>query len=955
LISAAYVVCSLSGAVAAETGSSVSGAIAEEPLARALAAFARQTGLQVVYVSADVSGAASPGAPAGLAAPEMLRRLLEGTDLSFQFINERTVRVFRSRRPSVQAETSAGKSSAKSEGAGAADNPAASNREEGSGAIAGPGLLERIAGFFGLCGDVLSTGSSPCRKPARVQRLGLPGSEALQEVLVTAERRAENAQNIPISVFAISGQELVNRQISTMDELAQVAPSFSDDSQTGGMFQNVNIRGIGQTALGSPSITPGVAIFRDGLLQGETTGLDVPLYDIGDVEVLEGPQGTLGGGSSVGGAIQINSTNPDFRGLHGFISTHLGNYSERGLMGALNLPIGESLALRIAFNHEGRGSFYSDVGANPDLGPATQITDPGNVDDTNGRLSVLWRPLDNFQALGKYEYSLDRSDGVAAEPITGSYTSLFNGASCSESGTNGSIVCPGAGVVSHSTFYYQGETPFVLDYASTNGRYSELEQRYLLDLRYTLPGAIVLRSLSGLQTLDVHLVEWNSFSSANDGTVYHELGPNDNYYSEELNLISPNTGSLRWVAGAFWFYRDTPIERVQPVYVPPYANAQNPIAVEYFGVGAVSRAAAVFANLDWQLSDTLQLQLGGRENWDSNFNFETPTTGVYQYPYVPPNTLPNTGPYCPATLPSGSKIGCISSSGEYRDAVPTGKVDLSWAPSAGETFYAFYARGYKSGGANGNSNSPNPTFRPETINDYEVGWKGQLLNHHIVTQTAMYWMRYQGMQYPIYEIDAPTAGNGNAVNLGPSTIKGIEASMQSTVGGLRWSFSVNYNVADLGGLTALNATALPNNTVFRFDTATAPVQCPTAASRAGCFNYVPYEQSLSGEEMPFAPRLTVHSTIDYGLPVGNATLQPRMEFSYVTSEYASIFESPYYYMGPRRLLGADLAYLRGNYAWTLYGTNLLNAIYLTGNDGTNQYYGPPRQWGMRFDYKFGGE
>ncbi len=775
--------------------------------------------------------------------------------------------------------------------------------------------------------------------------------DTLVEILVTAERRSVDLQNTPIVISAVSGKELLEDHITSMDALSQTTPSFSVDSQAGGMFQNVNIRGIGQTALGSPAITPGVAVFRDGLLQGETTALDVPLYDIADVEVLEGPQGTLGGGSSTAGAVQINSANPNFRGLNGFIDTQFGNFGEKKVEGAVNLTVNDTLAFRIAFNEELRNSFYRDEGAllNEFPGAVDPIVDPGSVKDTNVRFSTLWKPIEDFQALFKYEYNLRDTGGTAGEPITGSYTSLFGGASCGATGPNGSIVCPGAGTLSHSTFYYPTETPFVLDYASTNGEYRETMERYNLDLQYTLPDGIEVRSLSGLQHLDVSWIYWQSYSPANDGTVYHELGPGDYYYSEELNVISPTTGKFSWIAGAFLFYRNTPVERLQPVYLPPYAASQTPVAEAVIGIGSVSRIGAVFANANWQFTDTLQLQVGVRGNWDNNFNYESPNNGVYVYPFTPPNTLPGTSPGC---VLGGSKIACVINGGQYHDGVPTGKVDLNWTPIAGQNFYAFYARGYKAGGANGDYTSANPTFKPEIVNDFELGWKGKLLDDHILTQVGAYYMRYLQMQYPIYDIYDPAVGNGDAVNLDPSKIKGIAASMQSKFGHFGFNLGFAYNDSSLGAVTALNNAALPTGTKYAFNTPSAPAQCG-ATPTAGCFNYLPYEQTVSGEQIPFAPKITANAAIDYGLPVAGNTLRPRLTLSYVGSQYASFFQTPYYFMPSRTLLGANVDYEVGPWLVDFYGTNLTNRLYISGNDGTNQYYGAPRQWGFRLNYAFG--
>jgi iron complex outermembrane receptor protein len=99
---------------------------------------------------------------------------------------------------------------------------------------------------------------------------------------------------------------------------------------------------------------------------------------------------------------------------------------------------------------------------------------------------------------------------------------------------------------------------------------------------------------------------------------------------------------------------------------------------------------------------------------------------------------------------------------------------------------------------------------------------------------------------------------------------------------------------------------------------------------------------------------TGNAVIDYGFPIGKNTLRPRLKLAYVDSQYASLFEIPFYYIPPRTLLDANLDYEAGNWLWSLYGTNVTNKLYVSSNDGTNIYYGNPRQWGVRMQYTFAG-
>lgn len=775
-------------------------------------------------------------------------------------------------------------------------------------------------------------------------------ADTLQEVVVTAERRTADIQTTPISVSAVSGDQLKEQNLNSVQSLQTVVPNLTVNDE-GGFFESYNIRGIGNTAI-TPSITTGVAVFRDGLLLSETIGQNAPLYDIQDTEVLRGPQGTFVGASSTGGAVQINSQNPNFRGVNGDAEISGGNYSAVRADGAVNLPATDTLALRLAFDVEGRGSFYRDAGAAILTGPSEPIADPGRFDSRNLRLGVLWRPSDNFQALLKLEYNYMDEGGTPYEPNQLTYTTLFSnggppppgvfgGPACSVGAVaapfsaagnpHGELFCPLSGAVTHSTYYaYSTHQPFVLNYDTTNLLFQDAQTHDGLELRYTLPDGIVVRSLSGFQSIDIHDIQPSSDAAANAGQLYQEIGPHDNYYSEELNLISPTTGRVNWIAGAFAYYRNTPVLNLGQTVLPPYGQFQPPAVQAFISYASVQRADAIFGQVNWQFTDNLQATLGARENWDSNFNYLEGPSGIFLYP-------------------SGIQLAPFPVTGHQQDSVPTGKVGLNWTPAPGEYIYAFWARGYKSGGV---SVSPGAlASQPEHVDDYELGWKGTLLAGHLQTQLGAYYMNYKNMQYQIFDI---TEAQGLTVaNLSPSTIEGIEFSTQARIAHLGFNLGLAYNHSSLGALTSLPSYRLPPG----FNSPVPSVQCgsPLAAtSVAPCFNYLPYEETVSGEQNPFSPEVTGNASIDYAIPVGAGTLDPRITYSYTDKQWVSIFQdSPYNLLPSYQLWGANLDYLLGPWTVAFYVTNLANTTYVSGTDGGNNvFYGAPRQWGFRLRREF---
>ena len=244
-------------------------------------------------------------------------------------------------------------------------------------------------------------------------------NEGLEEVVVTAERRAEDVQTTAIALTALSGTDLAQTHQEGIADLQTSTPALSVN--TAGQYYSINIRGIGNAAV-NPAITPGISVIRDGLFQAETIMLSEPFYDIRDVEVLRGPQGTFVGQSSTGGAVLINSADPNFNGVNGFIEALQGDYSDTKWTGAVNLPVSDTFAARIAFNVEHRSSFYKDLGTDKTLTTGSPLTDPGHLDDRNIRISLLWKPTESFQALLKVENNHHDTGGTVGQPNQNTYT-----------------------------------------------------------------------------------------------------------------------------------------------------------------------------------------------------------------------------------------------------------------------------------------------------------------------------------------------------------------------------------------------------------------------------------------------------------------------------------------------------------------------------------------------------
>lgn len=770
-------------------------------------------------------------------------------------------------------------------------------------------------------------------------------TDQLQEVVVTAERRATNIQTTPISISALSGDQLKSQQVTDVSDLQKTIPNLQ--VLDAGTYESINIRGIGNTAI-TPAIVPGVAVTHDGLLSDETIFIGEPFYDIQDVEVLRGPQGTLVGSSSTGGAVEITSANPNFRGVNGYAEAMVGNYTDLQSDGAANLPITDTLAARIAFNLETRNSFYHGDTWLP--APADPVGDPGSIHNENLRVGLLWQPTENFQALLKLALNYANNEGIGGEPNQNTFQ-VPAGQQCPDGS---------AGPVCHSLFYaYSTHIPFVINYnLPVEGNIATVD-RYSLDMHWTFNHGVVLRSLTGVQHLNGgDTLQDDDFSSAPYAIHTKDVGPDDDYYSQELELQSPSTGRLTWIVGASWFYRDTDVEDSSLTALGPLVPlAQSPsLGIIPLGAGgtqqlaliidSVQRTEGAYANVDWNITPQLQLQVGVRGNWDQNYSH-----GVSpgEYPGAPAGTgiiisLPAASGPGTCVKPTGYNCIYLNFVGQQTDSIPTGKIDLNWTPIPGQFLYAFWARGYKSGGVVAGSVNG---FSPETVDDYEAGWKTQLFNNHLQTAIGGYWMRYQNMQLPVTNI--ATGGNAVANVTSPSTIRGIEISTTGQFGGFGTNLQMTIDNSKMGNFREVETFRLPPS-------ASNVPQCAPGQS-TGCFNYSPYLASLSGEQNPYTPKFTASLTLNYRLHVGEGSFLPSLTYAYTGAQFSSIFQQfNYYQLTARHLLNASLTFERGAWQVEAYCNNCTDDIYVAGSGGVSSgdvwYYGAPQQEGIRFRRSF---
>lgn len=413
--------------------------------------------------------------------------------------------------------------------------------------------------IMGLCSvSVAALATSVAAQTAAAQAAAAPAVEQVQEVVVTAQKRAENVQTVPISMTALTGAGLANKAVSGLEDLQFAAPSLSVENA--GLTQSVNIRGIGLSS-GSPNAANGVASYQDGVFQPPIVS-GGSYYDIADVEVLRGPQGTFVGSNSTGGAIFINSQSPKLERFEGYGMLGGGSNSSFLGQGAVNVPVGQTLALRLAVNDESHDSYYTDHGP--------YHNKPGRLDELGTRLGILWKPVDFYQATFKLENIQRETGGYAYQPVPGTQFGSANP-------TGGSI----------RDLYYNAPT-------SNNERAIQ----GVLEQKFQLPFDITLKSITGYQNKQIHNLYDMDATEAASNT--EDQFVREKVYTQELDLLSPTTGKFSWIAGGY-YQRNRIDVIINEGAFPTFILDQNK-----------KTTLGVFGQVSYQLTPTLVLTGGLR-------------------------------------------------------------------------------------------------------------------------------------------------------------------------------------------------------------------------------------------------------------------------------------------------------------------------------------------------------
>ncbi|MDR3470533.1 MAG: TonB-dependent receptor [Devosia sp.] len=565
-----------------------------------------------------------------------------------------------------------------------------------------------------------------------------PNASTVQEVVVTAERRTTNLQKTSIAATVLTGKDLARQGVFTVDQLQFVSPSLTVNNF--GQGNDVDIRGIGKGEHNTQTST-GVVTYRDGAATFPGYIQEEPYYDISSVEVLRGPQGTFSGQNATGGAIIVNTNNPSIGGGYdGYLLGHYGNYNDTGLQGAVNLPVSDTFAARVAFDAQYRDTFYKISG------PWTG--DP-NMMWGAFRLSMLWKPNDHLSILTKTDYDYLDNGGYFGDPILNPLTGKVNGTSNLFNFSN--------------NWHTSAIDQFVrntikIDYVTNSG----------LDFRSVTSGATSRSSWTGD-------IDGTDSSQPYENNYMIDEGVDTTEISQEFNIISPTKGPFTWILGAYYG---------NITYNFPYGGFDIGVPPGEYDedLNGTNRTSnwAVFGQASYDLPAGFQVQIGARyTTWD------TKNVGTF---------------YIPELIGYGYSW---SMNGKESGQNITGKATLNWNLNAHNFLYAFVASGAKPGGLNTplyffGGYLPAP-FHQEYVTDYEIGWKSSMFDNHLHFQLGGYYNSFQHFQVIIPFPDDPSFFSQTEENVpGRTKLYGLEASAQAVFGDLSLNMGLGLEHSQLG-------------------------------------------------------------------------------------------------------------------------------------------------------------
>ncbi len=695
----------------------------------AIRAFAAQAGVEIMASADDLRGKKLNPVSGQIPTEEALNALLAGTGLRHRYVGERTVALI-------------------------SDYPTAGSVAQQS-VPKGPGS-ERSASVS----PTASTTAARPLEPADTASEDKRGATTLQEVTVTARRYEENPQKVPVAITALTGEQLTQQSVTQVYDLqGQVPGLFMQQARDDPQSLAITMRGRKQEDI-TLAVDPAVSLNVDGLYIPRTLAMAGALLDIHRVEVLRGPQGTLYGRNSTGGAIGL-FTNEPTHDLSASADLTAGNFGAWTATGIANLPITDSVAARFVVSGGAHGGYEHNTAGLPVFDARNQYY----------RAKLGWNGENGSKVVLTVHYESDYSGivrGIVSGLVPEGGGMPQGGALALETAAESGLPLPQAVALLDSWVASRRSYDFYNTFTGGPPRPSSFsdDTRWDVGLNINIPvtEGMTFRSITGFQRLSRFAPFGAQFPV---DILLAALDTHDGYASQEFQLLGDRAG-IKWVAGLYGGYErgdDDSTVIVLPEVLGPLPGINNN--------QIRNSSVAGFAQAAWEFIPGWRLTAGARYTVDTrqiNAVALTGTQCVVPAPGVS-TTAFGAAAQCPRTFKN-----------TFRK--PTWLVSLDRQLTPDTLLYAKIATGYRSGGENEGGAVEIETFapfNPETNVEYEAGFKTELLDRRLRLNLAAYQDNYTNLQVQT----ALLASDGQFVtvetNAATSTIRGMELEADAII------------------------------------------------------------------------------------------------------------------------------------------------------------------------------
>lgn len=584
------------------------------------------------------------------------------------------------------------------------------------------------------------------------------GNDALREIVVTAQKRSENVQSVPIAVTALDERALSQATVKDLRDLSGRVPGLVVDSVTSSpSTASIALRGISFDDV-EKSFDPAVGVAVDGVFIGTNTGQLLDSFDMERMEVLRGPQGTLFGRNTIGGVISVTRTRPTATaGVKAQFS--FSSYDTKSARVVLNSGmIGEVIALKAFGSWDETDGFVRNLTLN---------RRDGRYETLHGGLTALITPASNLTATVTYEHMRERGEAVSIPLSNG--TDLF----CALAGVPG-FSPPGE----CNRFTASSDRGAYATYETAPRGISNDTDIVTGNIEWEISPTVKLFSVTGYQrnredaSADFDGSEVNFFNTRREQR-YHQ-------FSQEVRIVADVTDGINLLAGGYYF--DSGYKLHQSTFVG--AGLGGPATIGQY-TDHSSKSYAGFVDAQFKLSDQFKVTIGGRYTEDkkrlfTNYGLVSALVQITDPTY--------TGTQCEGVvgafdaggglmLPIYAPANNCSASANFNKFTWRANAEYKFAPN--KMVYASYSKGFRSGGLNARATGPTSIgpYAPEVVDAYEVGLKADWLDRTLRTNIALYYSKYGNKQEEVVQPSPPGAANPQETvvkNAASATIKGVE-------------------------------------------------------------------------------------------------------------------------------------------------------------------------------------